>query len=373
MKISYVCGICVKNDAISNAIHNEITWLNTGSADVRLFAYSCDYNELPFTRVHELRDVVFDQHFQTSDLIIFHFGIFCPLFNTLFVCPQTAKRLVIFHNITPKQFIPPDSHEIIDKSFKQMANIMFADHVVCDSKVNLQVLNKAGIYTPATTLPLAVHGNLKAPEQKPSAVDGRVRLVFIGRFVYSKGPHELLEAVSQVLQRSKSIKFNLDLIGNLSFSDSELIARMRVIIQEIKQDFGGRAEISIHGSASNEKKNKILQAADLFVLPTYHEGFCVPILEALANGCKVITYENSNTPFISGGFAKLIPTGNIADLSCAILDTANLICSAEWSRNDGGLYHNYIEKVHGYIQHFSPDRAKHRFLKLINNLMTFST
>jgi len=264
-----------------------------------------------------LKDVVFDQNFQSSDLVVFHFGIFYPLFDLLVVTPKKAKRLVVFHNITPKQFVPAKNHPTIDRSFKQMANIVFADHVICVSQTNLDVLRAAGINTPASVLPLAVHGDLHAPTRKPSAIDDLVRLLFIGRFVRSKGPGELLEALHPLLA-NKSAPLSLDMVVKSSFSDAALIEEVRSFIEVLHRSHRDRVKITIHSDATDDVKNQLLRDADLFILPTYHEGFCVTIVEALASGCKVITYDNSNMPAISGGLARLTATGDIAALSCAI-------------------------------------------------------
>ncbi|OYV45323.1 MAG: hypothetical protein B7X10_05930 [Burkholderiales bacterium 21-58-4] len=91
MKISYINGICYRNDAISNSIRDEISWLSKDN-DVRLYAYDCNFEDLPYTKVRAERDVIFDPHFQSSDLVVFHFGIFYPLFNLLPVAPRTTRR-----------------------------------------------------------------------------------------------------------------------------------------------------------------------------------------------------------------------------------------------------------------------------------------
>lgn len=370
MIISYIHGICVKNDAISNSIRDEITWLRSeGHNDVRLYAYACDHENLPFTKVNDLRDVAFDQHFQSSDLVVFHFGVFYPLFNLLPVVPKGAKRLVVFHNITPKQFVSVENHPTIDKSFNQMANILFADHVACDSQTNLDVLRTAGIYTPAIVLPLAVHSDLQIPESKPSALDGLIRLAFIGRFVRAKGPGELLDALYRLLQRNQAVHLKLDMIGNVSFSDSVLLKEIRKTVEAMHRSYGSRVKITIHGNASEEMKHHILREADLFVLPTYHEGFCVPIVEALASGCKVIAYENSNTPAISAGFARLTPTGDVTALSCAIAESTEEITSSAWGGEGLESYAEYARKVQEYVQQYSPEHTKRRFLKYIKSVV----
>ncbi len=368
MKVSYIHGICVKNDAISNSIRDEITWLSRENRDdVRLYAYACDYAELPFTKVSNLSDVIFNSHFQSSDLVVFHFGIFYQLFNLLPVVPVRAKSLVVFHNITPKQLVSFENYPLVEKSFQQMANILFADHVVCDSQVNLDTLRAYKIRTPSTVIPLAVHGDLKIPKSKPSFVDRLVRIVFVGRFVQSKGPVDLLEALHKVLQLNPSIRLVLDMIGNLSFSNSVLLEKIHKIIEIIHQDFIGRIKITIHGNASEGLKYQILRDADLFVLPTYHEGFCVPIVEALSSGCKVIAYKNSNTPMISGGLATLTPTGNVALLSDAIIESIMEIISSSWQGEGHRSYIEYTQKAWKHTQQYTPENVRTQFLSFIES------
>lgn len=370
MKVSFIHGLCVKNDAISNAIRDEIHWLSKDNHnDVRLYAYACNSQNLPFSKVTNLMDVVYDPHFQSSDLVIFHFGVYYPLFDLILVAPKRAKRLVVFHNITPKAFVCVEDHSLIDQSFSQMSNIVFAEHVVCDSQTNLDVLRSAGINTPATIMPLAVDSNFQPPPKKPSQFDGVIRIAFIGRFVQSKGPGELVEALDKALQCNQSIHLEVDMVGNLFFSDSALVEDIQKNVDTMQTIYKDRFKVRIHGNASEELKQQILYDADLFVLPTYHEGFCVPILEAFAKGCKVIVYENSNTPAISGGFSKLIPTGDITALSCAISESIKEMLSAAWQGGGTGSYSEYLYKVQKYVQQYSPERSEQHFLKFIKSIV----
>jgi len=369
VKISYLHGICVRNDAISNSIRDEMNWLIEAGHDVRLFAYACDHDHLPFTKVNEVSEVAFDPHFQSSDLIVYHFGVFYPLFDTILVTPRHARRVVVFHNITPKEFIPAEHHETIDKSFRQLANICFADHVVCVSQTNLDVLRAAGIKAPATVLPLALHSNATLPASKPGALDGVLRIAFLGRFVRSKGPDELLRALDSVLAGYPARRIQLDMIGNLAFSYSTLLDELDVMIKALNKRYGERLSVAIHGNAAEDEKNRILREADLFVLPSYHEGFCVPILEALASGCQVVSYDNSNIPAISGGLARLVPSGDVAALGHAMGEALEQIGAPDWHAAGGG-YSRYAAAAGAWVDSFAPARAKRRFLSFVKNLVS---
>ena len=370
MKVSYLHGVCVKNDAISNAIRDEILWLVEQGHSVKLYTYRCDYPELPFQRVSELRDVAFDEHFQNSDLVAFHFGVFYPLFNVIPIAPRRAKKVVMFHNITPKSFLPASAHDLIDRSFAQMYNIAFADHVICDSHTNLQVLQNAGIQTPNTVLPLAVHLEGEAPEAKPSFTDGITRIAFVGRFVMSKGPDEVLSALHSVMHQWPQASFAVDMVGNLDFSDAAVVERIKVLLATMKSEFGDRFQAALHGNASDALKAQVLSDADIFVLPTRHEGFCVPILEAFSRGCCVVSYDNSNVPAVSGGLATLVETGDVNALAAALQARVEETRSDGWraqgDAKEGYAKHRRLAAEH--LKTFSPDLVKQRFLDCVETL-----
>jgi len=364
MRVAYVTGVCVNHDAISNAVRDEIGWTQQAGHTAHLLAYSCDHPDIPFSRVEGVTDVAFHPYFQSCDVAVFHFGVFYSLFNLLPIVPRRAKRIVVFHNITPKEFLPLTAHGIIERSFAQMANIMFADQVICDSETNLDVLHQAGIRRPSTVLPLAVHSDLRAPDRKPSFDDGVTRIAFLGRLVKSKGPVDLLAATYRVMGRSSGLRLQLDLMGNLKFSDEETVAEVQSRIEIMDRQFEGRIKIGVHGNAPDSIKKRVLSDADVLVLPTYHEGFCVPILEALGSGCCVVTYDNSNTPAICNGMGTLVPTGDLDELASAILETLTLVSSREWKI---GGYMERSAAASRYVAEFRPEAVKRRYLNFIES------
>lgn len=366
MNISLVHGICVRYDAISNAIADQLHWLRGAGHEVRLYAHACDRPELQCHLVRTLDEVAYDAHFQRSELVIFHFGVYYPLFDLIPVVPRHARRLVVFHNITPRQFVAAAQHATIERSFRQMANIAFADHVLCDSDSNREVLRAARIDTAASVLPLAVTSPTQPVARKPSADDGIVRLAFVGRLVESKGPHDLLAALRSVLARAPhGPRLRIDVVANLAFSDPAMIDAVRQAADALHGDAGARCGLQLHGDAPEPVKQHILAQADLFVLPTRHEGFCVPIVEALAAGCRVITCANSNTPAISGGFAQLLPTGDVPALARALAEDIALVASPAWQGAGPDGFAAYAQRTWRYAQDYAPSVIGQRFLDLV--------
>ena len=369
MKIAYICSACVRNDAISAAVRNEILWLLQSGHDVRLYAYACDFPELPFQAVDTSAALTLDRHFYASQMAIFHFGIVFELFNAIFLCGATMRKVVVFHNITPKKFVPTRQVAAIEASLRQMANMGLADQILCGSRYNLDFLRRSGINAPATVLPLAVTGADPGDAPKPSARDRRLRLLFIGRFVPSKGLLDLLAALRLALGREPGLRLEVCFVGNTAYSDPALLERLRTFLRNEVPGFGERLTASLHEDACEAEKQRLLAATDILILPTYHEGFCVPIVEAFLAGCQVIAYDNSNVPFVGGGLAHLVPTGDIEGLAATLVRVARDIAERFWSAGGDARYREYMVQARALARQYDPEQIRQRFLSLIGSLL----
>ncbi len=104
-------------------------------------------------------------------------------------------------------------------------------------------------------------------------------LLFLGRIAADKGLAELMQAAKQL--HDKGYQFKLKVVGNGEFSPqlSQMVADMKL------QNF-----VSLEGPVyDNEKKADYYKKADLYILPTYHEGFPRTLYEAMIFGTPIIT------------------------------------------------------------------------------------
>ena len=362
INVSFINSLCVERDAISMAVRDEMAALRTvPGVNAKLFTYRCDISDVHFLPVETITDIAFDRHFQTSDIVIAHYGVRYPLFNVLPLTPRRATRIVVFHNVTPIAHSPRSGHDGVAISLRQISNAQWADHVICDSETNLETLREMGVTTAASVLPLAVHGSPRPPETKPSGRDGVVRIAFVGRFVKSKGVTDLLHALAALLGRGALTNVRLVLIGNTEFSSPSTLARMQNQIDALRRDVGRHLSVELVADASDEHKTEVLRESDLFVLPTYHEGFCVPILEAIAAGCRVITYDNSNTARIGGGLTTLVPTGDLERLAATIESATADVRSEAWHGPGQSGYRDYVERAQRHVDYYAPAVVHARF------------
>jgi glycosyltransferase involved in cell wall biosynthesis len=75
------------------------------------------------------------------------------------------------------------------------------------------------------------------------------------------------------------------------------------VVDNTIQQLGLKDAVRRIGKVSHEAKVKLLKSADLFVLPSYSEGFTSAILEAMACELPVVATRTCNFPDITGAQA----------------------------------------------------------------------
>lgn len=108
--------------------------------------------------------------------------------------------------------------------------------------------------------------------------DGRLRLMYLGRLSPKKGIENLLEAIS--LLKGSNISLNIYGTGDRDYTERlKLLAEQLGLLGE---------EVSFIGHVDGEAKSAAFAKADVCVVPSYTENFCMVVAEALAHGVPVI-------------------------------------------------------------------------------------
>lgn len=137
-------------------------------------------------------------------------------------------------------------------------------------------------------------------------------LISIGRLIKRKSLDDVLLALS----RLDTGRFRLLVIG-----DGPEEARLR----DLAQTLGLSSQVDFLGAIWGEGKFQRLAAADMFVLPSAHEGFGLVFLEAMHCGLPVIaSTSGGQTDFLRDGETGfLVPVGDVEVLAERILRLAN--------------------------------------------------
>lgn len=106
----------------------------------------------------------------------------------------------------------------------------------------------------------------------------------------------LIAAYRQMLARNSRIDLDLVLAGPLAWQFDETVAAA--------QDNNGRGKVVLTGALSDQDLSLLLRGAALEVVPSLYEGFCLPMVEAMACGVPTIAANTSCLPEISGNVLR---------------------------------------------------------------------
>lgn len=144
---------------------------------------------------------------------------------------------------------------------------------------------------------LPVHAADEKPAPPREKMPG---LLYISNYVRTKGVIDLLDAVEIVARTRRD--FHLTLAGKPFDLSLEFLSEY---IKSKKLE----EMVTLHGPMYGEEKQKLLIAADVFILPTYYENEAFPlsILEAMQYTLPVIsTYEGGIPDMIDNGYTGLL-------------------------------------------------------------------
>jgi len=155
---------------------------------------------------------------------------------------------------------------------------------------------------------------------KPSAEGGENTVVYLGWVIPTKGIVELIQAWKAV----RSEGWRLVVVGP---GDADFISDLRQIC-----DTG---DVEFVGGKPHSQAIEIMRSAEVFVLPSYTEGFPNVVIEAMASGLPIIATSVGAIPeMIGDGRGILVPPKDSVALASAL---KNLIADSSSRRRFGEL------------------------------------
>ncbi|MDQ6614000.1 MAG: glycosyltransferase [Actinomycetota bacterium] len=267
-------------DAITNFAQSLRRLL---SPHVRSDLYAHYYHEELAHQVKPLKQYSSRPRAHVRDLLVFHVSIGEPDVADM-VLARPERLVVIYHNISPAEpFRPydPGFADLLDRGRSELQRLRpRATAVLTVSEYNACELRELG-FAHVDVLPLLV--DLEALTSTPSdaAMSERLRTQI-------EGP--VIMAVGQLLPH-KRVEFLIEAFHILStylVPDAQLIvvgpprlpgyaSALQTQIDELHLD---RAWLT--GTVTQPMLAALMRRADLFVTGSEHEGFCVPLLEAMS-------------------------------------------------------------------------------------------
>ncbi len=135
-------------------------------------------------------------------------------------------------------------------------------------------------------------------------------LLFFGTLEPRKNVLGVLKAFTRLKENGRIKEYKLIIAGSPGWLD-------RQFWREVEQS-KYRKDIQHIGFVEQDEKLALLSLAEVFLFPSFYEGFGFPPLEAMSVGTPVITSNISSLPEIVGDAALLVNPYNSAEISLAL-------------------------------------------------------
>jgi glycogen synthase len=164
--------------------------------------------------------------------------------------------------------------------------------------------------------------------------DPHERLVLlVGRLVYEKGFHLALEALPDLIERLRTVRF---VVAGSGTAEHEL--------REQASRLGLDGHGAFLGWIGDDVLHSLYRIADLTVVPSIYEPFGLVALEAMASGCPCLVAD-------TGGLREVVPNAEVG-LRFRSRDPSSLAAVAERLLTDGQLRERLVAEASEHVLSF---------------------
>lgn len=328
MRISIINLNLVAQDAIGQCILHQVRFFRRRGDTVQIYVMyppegiAADIQ--PLVQEVNLATLIgqHDQHFVQSDLYIYHYPSRYPLLESIKGLDRGAV-ILYYHNVTPPElwgssFVRHDLRHALD-SVSSVAS--YADLIVTDSQYNAKQLveehdcDEEGVQVLPLAVPLEEFspGAPEATLLRQYNLEGRAVILFVGRMAGNKRPDLLVEALPLV--QAEIPNALLLLVGDNKSNPAiqEMVARSLAKAKEL----GVAEDVIFTGKV--EQIAPYFRLADVYATASLHEGFGVPLIEAMASGVPVVASRVTTHPWVLGEAGLLVEPNNPTEMAEALI------------------------------------------------------
>lgn len=285
-----------KGDAIGDSARRVRDLLRGMGHDSDVFALTID-DDLR----HDVRPFG-DPAARGGDLTIFHYALPSPMTNAF--ASLRSGRVLQYHNVTPAfYFAPydPSLFRLASLGRKELATLVgHVDLALGDSEYNRQELESLG-FERTGVFPIAVDtARITQPVRRPALEaildDGLVNILFVGRIAPNKKIEDHIR-LAEMYKRYVDAYYRFIFVGRF-----DVVPRYYSMVRALMTEYRLLNDRFVFtGPVPDEELAVYYQHAAAYVSLSEHEGFCVPLVEAMAADVPIMAYAAAAVPDTLGG------------------------------------------------------------------------
>ena len=285
-----------RGDAVGDSARRVRDLLRRRGYEADIFALSADA-EL----ADEIRPFA-DPAARTGDITVLHFAVPSPMTEAL--TTLRGRRVLQYHNITPARFFAPYDAGIFRIAALGRTELRSLvgriDLALGDSDYNRRELEALG-FTDTGVMPILVDPErlTNAPRQpvlERTLEDGPANILFVGRVAPNKKLEDHIR-LAEHYKRYVDTDYRFIFVGRTNAVPHYYATLRALILQYEMPD----ERFLFTGAVPDAELATYYRTAHAYVSLSEHEGFCVPLVEAMAADVPVLAYGATAVPETLGG------------------------------------------------------------------------
>jgi glycosyltransferase involved in cell wall biosynthesis len=298
MRVAVLVPGLAPHDAVSNDALGMTAALRRLGHEVALFAPHARGIDEP---VHSPESI--DSWLRSrDDVVLYHYCVGWDFPLALFRRTR-ARRILRYHNITPAEFFEGWSPGYVAACAEGRAQIDAYAALNCelylgDSPFNIEDFARCGVAADRCAVLAPFHEVEQLLTLQPDArriPSGAPLLLMVGRLSPNKRHLDLVDALDACIA-GVAPDAHLLSIGKL---DPNLASYGEALHARIAER-GLESRVTLLQDANGAELRAAFERADALVMLSQHEGFCVPLIEAMALGTPVVALASSAMPWTLG-------------------------------------------------------------------------
>lgn len=273
------------------------------------------------TAEETLPALAYAEQAERGDVVVYQFA------TASLMAPWLASRsetlVVNYHNVTPPELIEPWDHHLAlgqERAREDLAVLApRAALAIADSAYNEVHLAESGFAATAVVPPSAALGDdaaagtplSAAPIDRASDAGRGAVWLAVGRVAPNKALEHTIAALAVARQQADP-DATLRVVGKPA---TDAYGRA---LRHYVADLGLDDAVTFTGFATDAAVAAAYATSDVLVVTSEHEGFCVPVVEAMAAGLPVVAFDRGAVPEVLGGAGVLVTSREPFALAAAI-------------------------------------------------------